>query len=226
MTMQSLPEKVVCFDLDDTLYKEIDFLVSAYKEISACLAQQANVASNEIYEAMMVAYNSSRAPFQEIISSLKLDLPTEKLLSIYRNHKPSIHLSSGVFDVLNVLSKSSCVLGLITDGRSVTQRNKIEALGLYRFLCDGDIVISEDFGFEKPSEKNYMYFMERYPSVKEYIYIGDNTEKDFLAPNLLGWKTVGLLDDGRNIHKQNFNLSKEYMPERWVKSLSLSECFC
>ena len=26
--------RVVCFDLDDTLYKEIDFLESAYKDIA------------------------------------------------------------------------------------------------------------------------------------------------------------------------------------------------
>lgn len=30
--------KVVCFDLDDTLYKEIDYLKSAYREIASYAA--------------------------------------------------------------------------------------------------------------------------------------------------------------------------------------------
>ena len=31
----SIKKKVIVFDLDDTLYKEIDFLKSAYKEIAS-----------------------------------------------------------------------------------------------------------------------------------------------------------------------------------------------
>lgn len=30
--------RVVCFDLDDTLYKEIDYMKSACKEIASCAA--------------------------------------------------------------------------------------------------------------------------------------------------------------------------------------------
>ena len=47
----------------------------------------------------------------------------------------------------------------------------------------------------------------------------NNFNKDFVAPNKLGWSTIGLLDDGRNIHKQNHNLSSEYLPKYFVKSL-------
>ena len=32
--MPFLSDTVICFDLDDTLYKEIDYLKSAYKEIA------------------------------------------------------------------------------------------------------------------------------------------------------------------------------------------------
>ena len=35
MMMQSMCKKVVCFDLDDTLYKEIDYVQSAFNEIAA-----------------------------------------------------------------------------------------------------------------------------------------------------------------------------------------------
>jgi putative hydrolase of the HAD superfamily len=34
--------------------------------------------------------------------------------------------------------------------------------------------------------------MQRHPGL-QYIYIADNPAKDFVAPNLLGWKTVQIL---------------------------------
>jgi putative hydrolase of the HAD superfamily len=53
---------------------------------------------------------------------------------------------------------------------------------------------------------------------KEYVYIADNTQKDFVTPNKLGWTTICLLDNGHNIHKQNFELSKEYLPQFRINS--------
>lgn len=100
--------------------------------------------------------------------------------------------------------------------RSVQQRNKIEALDLCRWINDKDIVISEEFGSEKPALSNYAYFMERYPECHDFTYVGDNLKKDFIAPNALGWLTVCLKDDGRNIHRQDFlSLAEEAVP-KWL----------
>jgi putative hydrolase of the HAD superfamily len=55
-------------------------------------------------------------------------------------------------------------------------------------------------------------------SSKEYVYIADNTQKDFITPNKLGWTTICLLDKGQNIHKQNFELSNEYLPKFTINS--------
>ena len=211
MMMQSLSEKVVCFDLDDTLYEEKDFLCSAFNEISVHVAQQVNVAPNEIYKIMMMAYDAHRSPFQEINSSFHVDLSIEELLQMYRNHEPSIRLSSDMVDVLNTLNHSQCVLGLITDGRSITQRNKIKALGLSRFFSNENIVISEEFGSEKPAEQNYLYFEKKYPEAR-FFYVGDNLVKDFVTPNKLGWMSICLLDNGYNVHRQDFSISSKNLP--------------
>ena len=102
-------------------------------------------------------------------------------------------------------------MGIITDGRSVTQRNKIEALGLEDTF--DDIIISEEFGSSKPSEENYLYFEKKYGN-SNFTYIGDNTVKDFVTPNSLGWNTLCLLDDGNNIHKQNLDLNPDYLAKK------------
>ena len=118
---------------------------------------------------------------------------------------------------MSVLVAKGCRLGIITDGRTVTQLNKIEALGLHSLIADEDIVISERFGSEKPSPRNYLYFMNKYGADARYYYIADNTAKDFIAPNRLGWTTVCLKDNGQNIHKQNFSLSDDFLPKYTVE---------
>lgn len=216
--------KVFCFDLDDTIYKEIEFLKSAYREIALFAAEKTNGCNANIgavaYDAMLRAYYDGKNAFEVLNTIVGTPLPIEKYLDIYRNHKPDIRLDVKTERVLSTLKNTGGVLGLITDGRSAQQRHKIEALGLYRFFEETDIVISEEFGTEKPSERNYNYFMERYPKADMYVYVGDNPQKDFVAPNHLGWETVGLCDNGENIHKQNVGVPPEYLPKLWIKNLT------
>ena len=213
---------VVCFDLDDTLYKEIDFLKSAFKEVVAFAVDRASLPCDfdEVYGAAVDAYLSGENAFGLIDDICGLHLDYSVFLDIYRNHKPEILLGSDACELLASIKKTGDKIGLITDGRSFQQRNKISALGLSDFVDNDDIVISEEFGSEKPSLANYKYFMERYPLADEFIYVGDNIKKDFLAPNKLGWRTICLLDDGRNIHKQDFLQSKEFLPTLVVRNLS------
>lgn len=204
--------KVICFDLDDTLYKEIDYLKSAYREIAEYAAGQCtgcsdsvNILAIKAYDRMLDAYREGQNTFEELNKFLGLKLPISDYLYIYRNHKPKIVLSEDVVQTLDELQAEGVRIGLITDGRSVQQRNKIEALGLSRWIDEKDMVISEEFGSEKPALANYEFFMKRYPECHDFIYVGDNLMKDFIAPNTLGWQTVCLKDDGRNIHRQNFS---------------------
>ena len=219
--------RVICFDLDDILYKEIDYLKSAYREIAGYAAEHCHgcsapvsVLAHKAYEVMLAAYREGDNAFEALNRFLGLNLPASDYLYIYRNHKPKIALSEDVVRMLDTLKVKGVRMGLITDGRSVQQRNKIEALGLSRWMDDEDMVISEEFGSEKPALANYTYFMERYPECHDFTYVGDNLKKDFIAPNALGWLTVCLKDDGRNIHKQDFMyLAEEAVPKRLIGNL-------
>ena len=220
--------KVVCFDLDDTLYKEIDYLKSAYREIASYAADYCRgcsdspiILSVKAYEAMLLAYKEGLNAFERLNAFLGINLPISQYLQIYRMHKPNIRLSKSAVSALNSLKSPECIIGLITDGRSVQQRNKVEALGLNRWIIEEDVLISEEFGSEKPTPANYEYFMKRYPESDEFMYVGDNLKKDFIAPNALGWQTVCLKDDGRNIHKQDFStISSKAMPRVIIEDLN------
>ena len=105
---------------------------------------------------------------------------------------------------------------LITDRHSVTQRNKIKALNIDTLF--DLIIISEEFGSEKPNPKNFEAF-NKFNTIEKY-YIGDNTSKDFIAPNALGWTTICLPDNGNNIHMQDFNKELIYLPKIKIHNLS------
>ena len=208
---------VVVFDLDDTLYKEIDYLRSAYRYIAAQLAGD-DAEREEIFGTLYGAYKEGRDAFATLMECYNnKGVTKETLLHWYRTHKPQISLCDGCREFLSRLVAEGCRLGIITDGRTVTQTNKIVALGLDRYIPDEDIVISEKFGSEKPSPTNYLHFMDKYGDDAQYYYIADNTAKDFVAPNRLGWTTVCLKDNGQNIHKQKFSLSDEFLPKYTVE---------
>lgn len=211
--------KSIIFDLDDTLYNEIDYLKSAYKEIATALAKKyLGVHSAEnIYNDLLFFYAQKKDAFQEII--IKYDFKNtfkEDLLKLYRNHYPSINLTAENRNLLQQLIAKGYKLGLITDGRSIQQRNKIKALNIEKYF--EYILISEEFGKEKPNPANFNYFVQLF-GASSFFYVADNVIKDFISPNKMGWKTICLLDNGKNIHKQQFEISEVYLPHFKIQNL-------
>lgn len=205
-----MKSKYIIFDLDDTLMYEIDYLKSAYLEIAELLDQNNQ---HQLYQEMMSWYNEKKDVFA--ILETKYSKAKIELLDIYRNHFPKIKIAEEVKAVLEYIQEKHYKLGLISDGRSVTQRNKLKALNIEHFF--EKIIISEEFGSTKPDFKNYEIFIEDNNS--EYFYIGDNTKKDFIAPNSLGWVTIALKDAGKNIHKQDFECSDEHKPHFIINNI-------
>jgi putative hydrolase of the HAD superfamily len=193
------------FDLDDTLYNEIDFLSSAYRHIASSIEPSIKT---YIYDEMIERYHRKENVFAWIIEQYKEHLGERDaawLISNYREHIPEIQFSAETAAFIRNVRALKIPTGLITDGRSVTQRNKLKALGIEDLFSD--IIISEEFGSEKPDERNYLHFVAKYPD-KEFYYFGDNTRKDFLTPAKLGWTTICVKDSGKNIHKQQFDGTK------------------
>lgn len=206
-----MKRKYIIFDLDDTLMYEIEYLQSAYREISEFVDK---INGYELYDDMIKWYIEKQDVFG--ILEKKYSHSKIQLLEIYRNHFPNIEIAKDVKKVLGYIRENSFKLGLISDGRSVTQRNKLKALNI-EGLFDR-IVISEEFGSTKPNFKNYEIFMNDHESF-DFFYIGDNTTKDFIAPNNLGWTTIAIRDSGRNIHKQDFECSQEHKPQFIVDNI-------
>ncbi len=173
-----------------------------------------------VFKGLMAQYFSGNAAFNWLCSEY---LPADSqhslasVLAIYRNHKPDISLTAEVADFLTRLKNNGIRMGLVTDGRSIAQRNKIEALKLDRWI--EFFSVSEECGFEKPSEQPFLGFMERF-DCKNFVYIADNYNKDFVAPNRLGWRTIALADNGLNIHDRKPALDAENHPREVIRSFT------
>lgn len=118
----------------------------------------------------------------------------QKCLQIYRSHKPTIQLYDGVKELIEELKAKGIKIGIITDGRPEGQRNKIEALGLEEIIESDDIIITDELGgtqFRKPCDIAFRIILTRWRlNPADVVYVGDNADKDFQAPQRLGMRSV------------------------------------
>lgn len=172
---------VVVYDLDDTLYDEVDFVKSGFLEISEYLKQKST------YEFMYELFlkEGSGKIFNKLIEEYSLKTPLKRLIEIYRFHKPRISLDSTTLELLEFTKKFPTAL--ISDGDYIMQKNKFEVLGLHRFIEYE--IFTEFYHTKKPEKRAFLMVMDRFKSDR-YIYISDNPKKDFLAPKSLGWTTI------------------------------------
>jgi putative hydrolase of the HAD superfamily len=189
----------VVFDLDDTLYVERDYVHSALSFAGELIEQIFKV--EDASKKLRSGYSRGAPdPIGALWDSEALPVQARsEVVAAMRAHIPEISLRPGAEQVLQFLRNNKMGFAIITDGRSVTQRAKMAALG----CLDADFVsISGEVQIPKTDVARFKQVESRFPCYS-YCYIGDNPAKDFVAPNRLGWQTIMLADDGNNIHPQD-----------------------
>jgi putative hydrolase of the HAD superfamily len=224
MDTPKLSELVLAVDLDDTLYQEFDYQTSGLLFVGEQLQALYGV---DIKDRLLEWRARGCQDLWQQATQL-LNLPAsvaEQMLWMYRLHRPGIQLSDELSDLLTTLKPLVKKLVILTDGRSISQRQKLVALG----LGDIPVYISEEYQSSKPSLDRFLAIMDDY-SATTYVYIGDNPQKDFLAPNQLGWKSIGLVNHDPIHSQQCDHLSTVYHPNVWIESwrelLAIIEVIC
>lgn len=183
---------VVIFDLDDTLYSEKEYVKSGYRKIGEYLIDIANV-----YERLMRYFKEDKFAIDELIKEEpSLEGRKNELLEIYREQTPNISLYPGVLEMLMRMKNKGIKLGIITDGRVYGQKQKIMALQLGDVF--DEIIITDELAgktdpkiFRKPNFISFEIMQQRFQvPFDQMVYIGDNIQKDFIAPSKLGMSTV------------------------------------
>jgi putative hydrolase of the HAD superfamily len=206
----------VVFDLDDTLYDEIEYCKSGFAVVAEFLANRpeprpSSMGEGEAHSAerisaalweQLTAGNRTKT-FNAALDELGIGYDDEligELIEVYRNHKPKITLPQDSRDALCELS-TKYTLALLTDGFLPGQQFKVQALGIEKYFKS--IVYTEQLGREcwKPSPAGFEKIMQALKVEAENMaYVADNEKKDFIAPNKLGFSTIQLIRPAR-IHR-------------------------
>lgn len=216
--------KAVIFDLDDTLYPEIDYVKSGFKVVSHYLSTKINMKPCKIFNNLLKLFEEDRNNvFNRLLDSYDVnkEVVIKECIDLYRNHYPNITLDEEIQEILKFIKLKTLKVGIITDGRPEGQWNKIKALELQKY-CD-DIIVTDELGgikYRKPSEIPYKKMLQELEiEAKEAIYVGDNPVKDFIAANKLGIFTV-MFKNNKGLYSQTNNLSSEYLAKITINKIS------
>lgn len=200
--MIELPPGVgIVLDLDDTLYSERSYHDSGFHWIADRTGLHPDGA--EVAAAKM-ALRSDGRPLD--ILSEATEVPVTTLLKWHRAHPPKITLYPDAAGFLQRAEAQSVPLVLLSDGRSGTQRQKIDALGISDAFKA--ILISEETGLEKYVVGAFESAATHLPGVEQIAYFGDNPAKDITGPQTLDWLVFLMLDRGDNVHAQDAGVTK------------------
>lgn len=173
----------IIFDLDDTLYSEKEYVRSGYRVIAEAYPQIDNM-EKKLWRAFL----KKKQAIDVVLNAENMISEKDNCIRLYRQHTPQIVLYSGVDGMLKDIMNQKKKLGLITDGRPEGQRAKIKALRLERFFSN--IIITDELGgieYRKPNETAFCIMQKEIDvPFEKMVYIGDNINKDFKAPERLG----------------------------------------
>lgn len=181
--------KGVVFDMDDTVYSEMEYVKSGYRSV----AEYLNTAPKGA-ERMLELFLNDEKPIDTYLQEINMfseEMKT-RCMTIYREHIPDIHLYQEVDELLGKLRVGEYKIGLITDGRPEGQKNKIQVLGLAEKV--DFIIITDELGgvqWRKPNSKAFEIMKDMMNlEYSEMVYVGDNIKKDFIAPQKLGMRSI------------------------------------
>lgn len=212
--------KVIIFDMDDTLYKEYDFVFGGFKVVANYIEKKYLINSKKIYDEIINIFNKEGRGqiLNKICDKYNIDEDIKNLVDIYRYHNPNIELYDDAEEILKWCKENNIKTGLITDGMSKVQWNKIKALKLDKKI--DKIIVSDDFGKEywKPHIRTYKEIME-YFNVKgeNAIYVGDNPKKDFIGAKTMKINTVRICRDTGDY--SNITVEQALEAEKIIHSL-------
>ncbi|MTI59291.1 MAG: HAD-IA family hydrolase [Firmicutes bacterium] len=201
--------KAVIFDLDDTLYYELDYVKSGFRAVSEYIAFRYQVDKDEFYQELLNILEIEGRGKTFNIALERFVIPAaelKKMIDVYRSHHPeNIRLYEDAVEILNrCLKEKRYKIGIITDGNSEVQWNKIKSLGLKEKV--DQIIVTDDFGVNKrkPHFFSYQRMLELLQvKAEEAVYVGDNPVKDFINARELGMKTVRIIrEHGMHIDKR------------------------
>jgi putative hydrolase of the HAD superfamily len=186
---------IVAFDLDDTLYRELDYVDSGFHAVASHVAEAYGLDPDVALDAMhesLDAFGRGRQ-FDDLLERFGLFTRRrrDRLVQVYRQHRPSIALPPASDRALRSAASAGHRMFLVTDGNKVVQANKVTALGLWERF--DRVYLTGRYGLTaaKPSPRVFELILRRTGArPADLVYIGDDPAKDFVGVRRIGGRTI------------------------------------
>ena len=188
--------KSIIFDLDNTLFDQVDYIKNLMSHIASRLSKTYNL-DTDTTSKLFFSYWIEKGPFyghffDDMVEKLSINKNEVKnLIDISHTYKPNtLPLYPEVDYTLKKLQKKY-KLAMITDGNEQVQKNKVEALGIKKYFSKIFYATKKNM---KPSASGYLAILEQLNlKPDEALYVGDNPKVDFITPNKMNMPTLRVL---------------------------------
>jgi putative hydrolase of the HAD superfamily len=197
--------KAVLFDIDDTLFPTSEFALQARRAavtamVGTGLHFPEDIVLAELLEVISEFSSNYDHHFNKLLN--RLDPKGE------RHHNPALIVAAGVaayhdskfnhlhpFDdvipLFEYIKSRGWVCGIVTQGWTTKQAEKLIRMGLVPYLDRDAIFISDTIGINKPNPKLYQLAARTLDLVpSQVMYVGDNPAHDIAPAMLLGMPAV------------------------------------
>lgn len=205
--------KAVFFDIDDTLFSTTDFAERARRGAADAMRRHGlRLPTDHILRELSEVIAEFSSNYEHHFDKLLLRLPRRAFdgvnpailvaAGVHAYHDAKVHQLRPYPDVppvLQKLSRTDLVRGIITSGLQQKQADKVLRLGLYEYFTPTAIFISDQIGINKPNPKLYRRAcsdLNLKPA--RCVYVGDRPRSDVDPPNALGMVTVQMKRGNRH----------------------------
>ena len=123
--------KVVVFDLDDTLFNEVDYVKSGFKQVAA---NYPNI--DNMYEKLYDAFLNGEKAIDYVLEKEGMQEEKENCLAIYRNQIPTISLSDEALSLLTYLEDKKLGIRMDSPNSSILIGRKGKNLDALQLLAN------------------------------------------------------------------------------------------
>ncbi|MFB5662054.1 HAD family hydrolase [Alteribacillus sp. HJP-4] len=213
----------ICFDLDNTLYSHEKAFEKAVKQTfysiyrEKCSSDNVDISTwfssfkhycdslwKEFENDQLTHREYRRKRFEKSMEDMELpysDEDADRFHQHYESIVPAyIEPFEGLYDLLDLLYSNQVNLGIITNGNTSTQYEKIKRLQLYEYIPSEHIFISEECSAKKPEKEMFEYAIKKmHTKSKRALYIGDAWDLDIEGAHKAGWGAIYVNTRGEKI---------------------------
>ena len=208
--------RAVLFDIDDTLFATSTFAAKARRRaveamVDAGLEVDLDLAYEQLKEVVQEFSSNYGHHFDKLVLRLSDHLREGVHVGIViasgvrAYHATKEHMSAfpSALRVLAALKRTDLVRGVITNGLTIKQAEKLVRLGLANAFSPGAIFISEEIGVAKPHPRIFLTACEQIGiEPKEALYVGDSPIMDIDPAHEAGMLTCLFRGNGRHAGEQ------------------------